>query len=71
MTLLRKLESKTYKREVAMIMLIHIIYLSTLGDNLEVVRILITPYMLFIVAAFGLDSLRKQMDVKYTPKPLD
>ena len=50
---------KTYKREVATIMLIGLGALVYLGDT-RLVEIMVWPIVSFAAAAFGLDSVAKQ-----------
>lgn len=54
------MKDKTWKREVAVILLVFIGYISLFGD-IEVLRILVTPIFLFAGGAFGLDAFAKQI----------
>lgn len=57
------MKEKTWKREFAFLMFCHIVYLSLNQLNFELIQILIWPYMLYILGAFGLDTARKQLDI--------
>lgn len=54
-------KTKTWKREIAFLMFLHLVYVASFSANVMVLQILIIPYMAFIVAAFGLDVAVKQM----------
>jgi len=54
------MKGKTWKREVAVILLGFLGYISLFGD-IEVLRILVTPIFLFASGAFGLDAFAKQI----------
>lgn len=60
------MKNKTWKREVAMLMFFHIVYLSLNPVNFTLISTLIAPYMLFMLAAFGLDAARKQLNVDFS-----
>lgn len=52
---------KTLKREVAVVLLGFLLFLSIEGDNVEELRILTTPFVLFAMGAFGMDAYAKQV----------
>ena len=52
-------KEKTYKREVATIMLLGLGGLVYLGD-VEMVEVMVWPIVGFAAAAFGLDAVAKQ-----------
>lgn len=51
---------KTYKREVAVVMLLGLGYL-VFKENTEMVNALVWPIMGFAAGAFGLDAVTKQL----------
>lgn len=51
-------ETKTYKREVAFLLLLGLAYV-VYTDNLEMVNAIIWPVMGFAAAAFGLDAVKQ------------
>ena len=51
---------KTYKREVAVGLIVFVIYLALAGD-VKVLEVVTGPFMLFAMAAFGFDSWAKQV----------
>lgn len=53
---------KSYKREFALLMWLHLVGLSFYGDY-HALEIIAWPYMLFIFGAFGLQTLVTQTDV--------
>lgn len=53
------MKNKTWKREVALILLGFLMYQAHLG-NLEVLEVIVWPFMLYIGAAFGMEWARKQ-----------
>lgn len=55
------LQKKTWKREVAFLMFLHLVYVASFSVNVTVLQILIVPYITFMLAAFGLDVAVKQM----------
>lgn len=55
-------KDKSYKREFAVVMWLHLVYLTIYG-SLEMVNILIWPYTAFLLAAFGLQSIATQTDL--------
>lgn len=55
---------KTWKREVALAMFIHLVWVASI-PNVMVLQILIVPYMVFMLAAFGLDAAVKQMGFSF------
>lgn len=52
---------KTWKREVACIMLLWIGWLSYDPSNLEMVKVLVWPVSIFALGAYGLDATSKQL----------
>ena len=58
---------KTWKREVAFLMFAHIVYLSIVG-SVAILEILVGPYMLFMLGAYGLDSILKQSSFSFVRK---
>lgn len=60
-------ENKTYKRELAVIMLLVLYYagFKSADPTMKYVfEILVGPTFLFVAAAFGLDSVAKQWNKK-------
>jgi di/tricarboxylate transporter len=53
---------KTYKREVALVVLAYLFFLGLYG-RVEVLEILAWPFMLFVGASFGMDWARKQTEL--------
>ena len=53
-------QTKTYKREIAFGMILWLMYLSVYGDK-DVLEILVWPVFTFVLAAFSLDSVAKQL----------
>ena len=49
---------KTYKRELAMLLLVWLVYLVEVKD-VEIVEILVWPVFSFVTAAFGFDQYAK------------
>ncbi len=60
--MLNRIKDKTFKREFAFMMFLHLVYVSSKGIP-GLVEILIWPYMLFILAAYGMDTIAKQLKV--------
>jgi hypothetical protein len=54
--------ARTYKREVAVVLLVYLMYLGVM-DATSVLEIVIWPFMLFVGAAFGMDWAAKQTDL--------
>lgn len=52
-------KGKTGKREVAVVLLLFLMWQSHL-QNLELVETLVWPFMLYVGAAFGMEWARKQ-----------
>jgi hypothetical protein len=52
------LEKKTYKREVAIVLLLGLSHVIYQGD-VEMVKVIIWPFVSFAAAAFGLDVYSK------------
>lgn len=52
--------SKTFKREIAIALLIGLGYVVYI-DDIEMVKVLVWPVFSFAAAAFGLDSYAKQV----------
>ncbi len=59
----RRTNSKTYKREVALALILGMAYVVTTGD-VEMVKALIWPVFAFVMGAFGMDSYAKQVKDK-------
>ena len=57
------MSTKSYKRELAFGMWLHIVYLSSFVENKAVLDILVWPYMAFILAAYGLQTVVTQTDL--------
>ena len=53
--------AKTYKREVALLVLGYLGYLGLYGRT-EVVDVMVWPLMLYVGAAFGMDWARSQLN---------
>jgi ribosomal protein S19 len=53
-------KTKTWKREVAVLLLIGLGYVVYIGDH-EMAGIIVWPIMGFAAGAFGLDSFSKQL----------
>jgi hypothetical protein len=53
---------KTYKREVAVILLFYLAYLGLYG-RVEVLEVIVWPFMLFVGAAFGMEWASKQTNL--------
>lgn len=51
-------EKKTYKREVAAVLLAGLGYLVFM-DNVEMVNVLVWPFIGFAAGAFGLDAFKQ------------
>lgn len=50
---------KTWKREVALVMLTYLFYLGYVGNE-TILEIVIWPFMLYIGAAYGMEWASKQ-----------
>lgn len=50
--------SKTYKRELAVVLLIWLVYVVEVKDD-SIIEILVWPIFTFVTAAFGLDQYSK------------
>jgi uncharacterized membrane protein len=55
---------KTFKREIAIALLIGLGYVVYI-DDIEMVEVLVWPVFTFAAAAFGLDSYAKQVKTNY------
>jgi len=53
---------KTYKRETAWAFILILGYIIGVGD-VELLKVVVWPFMLFIGAAFGMDWAAKQTDI--------
>jgi hypothetical protein len=53
---------KTYKREVAVMLLVYLGYLGLYG-RIEALEVLAWPFMLFVGASFGMEWASKQTDL--------
>lgn len=58
-------KTKTWKREMAALMLGHI-FLLTYWGSVEALEILAFPYILFMMGAFGLDAVLKQGNFNFS-----
>jgi hypothetical protein len=56
------MKPKTYKREFAVVMWFHFVWL-TFNSSPEMVAVLVWPYIGFILGAFGLQSIVTQTDL--------
>lgn len=56
------MKTKSWKREMAAAMFFHLVYLSYVGTEIseKMMGVLVWPYTLFIMAAFGFQSAMKQ-----------
>jgi hypothetical protein len=61
---------KTYKREVAVIVLFYLGYLGLFG-RVEALEVLSWPFMLFVGAAFGMEWASRQTDLVIRKKEKD
>jgi hypothetical protein len=67
---------KTYKRELAIILLIWLAYVVEVKD-VSIIEVLVWPIFAFVGAAFGFDAYSKQLhelppkERKYTKDELD
>jgi len=57
-----KKSAKTYKRETAWAFIAILCYVIGVGD-VELLKVVVWPFMLFIGAAFGMDWATKQTDL--------
>ena len=57
-------EIKTYKREVAFLMFLYIVYLGIVGA-VAVLEVVIWPLMLFVATAFGMEWASAQAGLKF------
>lgn len=64
------MKTKSYKREFAVAMWVHLVWLSFNG-NPEMVNVLVWPYIAFILGAFGLQSIATQTELFKKVKPDD
>jgi hypothetical protein len=53
--------AKTFKREVAVAILLYLFYLGLFGRE-AIVEMLVWPFMLYVGAAFGMDWARSQLN---------
>lgn len=51
---------KTYKRELAIVIVLFLFYLCIFGDP-QVVEMVVWPFMLYVGAAFGMEWARSQL----------
>jgi len=56
------MKQKSYKREFAVVMWLHLVWLTIYG-NPEMVNALVWPYTGFILGAFGLQSIATQTEL--------
>jgi hypothetical protein len=61
---------KTYKREVATMLLVYLCYVGLYG-RIETLEVLAWPFMLFVGAAFGMEWASKQTDLVIKRKEND
>ena len=61
--MLSKVTDRTYKREVAVLLLVGVAYVVFTG-NIPMVEVIVWPAFTFAMAAFGLDSYAKQVKDK-------
>lgn len=63
------MQDKTWKREVAFLMFLHIVWITVYASNpVGLLQVLIFPYIAFILAAFGLDAVLKQGNFSFSRK---
>lgn len=62
------MKQKSYKREFAVVMWLHLVWLTIYG-NPELVNVLVWPYTGFIFGAFGLQSIATQTELFKKVKP--
>lgn len=60
---------KTFKREIAVVLLLWLAYVVEVKD-VSVVEVLVWPIFTFLGAAFGIDAYVKQLQSK-SPEPTD
>lgn len=63
---MRQFVKKTFKREVAVILLLWLFYVVEVKDA-EIIEILVWPVFTFATAAFGLDQFSKLRDKSSGP----
>lgn len=56
------MKKKTWKREVAFLMFLHLVYLTLVASE-AMVALLVTPYIAFMAAVFLADAAGKQVNV--------
>lgn len=56
-------DKKTYKRELAVILLAGLGYVVYTGD-VEMVKVIVWPIFAFVFGAFGMDSYAKQIKTR-------
>ncbi len=56
------MKKKTWKREVAFLMFLHLVYLTVVG-SVQMVSLVVTPYIAFMGAVFLADAAGKQVNV--------
>jgi len=56
------MKQKSYKREFAVVMWLHLVWLTVYG-NPEMVNVLVWPYTGFMLGAFGLQSIATQTEL--------
>lgn len=54
-------QKKTWKREVAFLMFLHLVFVTSVQVNVMLLQVLVFPYIIFMLAAFGLEAAVKQM----------
>ena len=64
------MKQKSYKREFAVVMWLHLVWLTIYG-NPEMVNVLVWPYTGFILGAFGLQSIATQTELFKKVQPND
>lgn len=60
--------NKTFKREIALALLLWLVYVVEVKD-VAIVEVLVWPIFAFLGASFGLDAYSKQL--QQSPKPPD
>lgn len=66
----KEVSTKTYKREIAVTLLVFFCYI-VFTENVEMVEVIVWPIMAFAMAAFGLDGYAKQVQKPNGNRPDD
>lgn len=64
----KKEKQKTYKREIAVVLLIYIMVTGYIGD-FRVLEVVTWPFLVYVMAAFGFDAYTKQIP-QSSPHPI-